>query len=76
MGLDAAGKFQFSDPDGKPVASDAYKTKIGNGLPKFELGWSNTFRYKNFDLNFFLRGSFGHDIVNTYRAFFENSTPS
>ena len=76
MGLDAAGKFQFSDKDGKPVASDAYKTKIGNGLPKFELGWSNTFRYKNFDLNFFLRGSFGHDIVNTYRAFFENSTPS
>lgn len=76
MGLDGAGKFQFSDPDGKPVASDAYKTKIGNGLPKFELGWSNTFRYKNFDLNFFLRGSFGHDIVNTYRAFFENSTPS
>lgn len=76
MGLDPAGKFQFSDKDGKPVASDAYKTKIGNGLPKFELGFTNTFRYKNFDFNFFLRGSFGHDIVNTYRAFFENSTPS
>lgn len=76
MGLDQAGKFQFSDKDGKPVSSDGYKTVIGNGLPKFELGWSNTFRYKNFDFNFFLRGSFGHDIVNTYRAFFENSTPS
>jgi len=37
------------------------------------LGWSNTFRYKNFDLNFFLRGQFGHDLVNTYRAFFETS---
>lgn len=76
MGLDAGGKFQFSDSSGKAVSSDAYKTKIGNGLPKFELGWTNTFRYKNFDFNFFLRGSFGHDIVNTYRAFFENSTPS
>ena len=31
---------------------------------------------QKFDLNFFLRGSFGHDLVNTYRAFFENSTPT
>ena len=69
-------KYLFDDGTGKPVSSDAYKTQIGNGLPKFELGWTNTFRYKNFDLNFFFRGSFGHDIVNTYRAFFENSTPT
>jgi len=73
MGLDPDGKFLFDDGTGKPVLSDAYKTKIGNGLPKFELGWTNTFRYKNFDFNFFLRGSFGHDLVNTYRAFFETS---
>ena len=72
-GLDPAGKFLFSDSSGKGVTSDAYKTQIGNGLPKFELGWTNTFRYKNFDLNFFWRGSFGHDLVNTYRAFFETS---
>ncbi|MGZ8558360.1 MAG: SusC/RagA family TonB-linked outer membrane protein [Chitinophagaceae bacterium] len=75
-GLDPSGKFLFDDGTGKAVLSDTYKTKIGNGLPKFELGWTNTFRYKNFDFNFFLRGSFGHDIVNTYRAFFENSTPT
>ena len=76
MGLDANGKFLFDDGTGKAVLSDAYKTQIGNGLPKFEAGWTNTFGYKNFDLNFFLRGSFGHDLVNTFRAFFENSTPS
>ena len=76
MGLDANGKFLFDDGTGKGVSSDAYKTRIGNGLPKFEAGWTNTFGYKNFDLNFFLRGSFGHDLVNTFRAFFENSTPS
>jgi iron complex outermembrane receptor protein len=75
-GLDPSGKFLFDDGTGKAVLSDAYKTQIGNGLPDFEAGWTNTFRYKNFDLNFFLRGSFGHDIVNTYRAFFENSTPT
>ena len=75
---DEAGKqtVQFSDKDGKPVSSDGYKTNIGNGLPKFELGWSNTFTFKNFDFNFFVRGSFGHDLVNTFRAFFENSTAS
>jgi iron complex outermembrane receptor protein len=76
MGLDQNGNFQFSDKDGKPVSSDGYKTNIGNGLPKFELGWSNTFTFKNFDFNFFVRGSFGHDLVNTFRAFFENSTAS
>ncbi len=75
-GVDANGKFLFDDGTGKAVNSDAYKTKIGNGLPKFELGWTNTFRYNNFDLNFFLRGSFGHDLVNTYRAFFESATPT
>lgn len=75
-GVDASGKYLFDDGTGKAVASDSYKTKIGNGLPKFELGWTNTFRYGNFDLNFFFRGSFGHDLVNTYRAFFENATPT
>ena len=76
MGLDANGKFLFDDGTGKPVSSDAYKTQIGNGLPKWEGGWTNTFTYKNLDLNFFFRGSVGHDLVNTFRAFFENATPS
>ena len=72
-GLDPNGKYLFDDGTGKETLSDSYKTKIANGLPKFELGWTNTFRYKNFDLNFFFRGSFGHSLVNTYRAFFETS---
>ena len=75
-GVDASGKYIFADSSGKDTGSDAYKTQIGHGLPKFELGWTNTFRYKNLDLNFFFRGSFGHDLVNTARAFFENSTPT
>jgi iron complex outermembrane receptor protein len=72
MGLDANGKYQFDDGTGKPVSNTNFKTQIGNGLPKFELGWSNTFQYKNFDFSFFLRGTFGHDMINTYRAFYEN----
>jgi hypothetical protein len=54
------------------ATSTTYKTVIGHGLPKFEMGWTNTFSYGNWDLNFFLRGSFGHSIINTERAFYEN----
>jgi TonB-linked SusC/RagA family outer membrane protein len=75
-GINERGHFLFDDGNGKTDTIGGYKTQIGNGLPDFELGWTNTFRYKNFDLNFFLRGAFGHDLVNTYRAFFENSTPT
>lgn len=73
-GVDDDGKYLFEDSAGKPTSSNAYQRQIGNGLPDFELGWTNTFTYKNWDLNFFLRGSFGHDLVNTYRAFWETAT--
>ena len=73
-GLDKNGKLLFDNGNGVAVSADStnYKTVIGHGLPKFEMGWTNTFTYKNWDLNFFLRGSFGHDIINTERAFFES----
>ena len=71
-GLDQNGKYIFDDlnKDNKIDAND--QMQIGNGLPDFEFGFTNTFNYKNLDLNFFLRGSIGHDMVNTYRAFYEN----
>jgi iron complex outermembrane receptor protein len=76
-GVDQNGKYLFDDGKGNAVAdNNNYKTIIGNGLPKFEMGWTNTFRYHNFDLNVFFRGAFGHDLINTYRAFYENPTVS
>ncbi|MDQ6814453.1 MAG: SusC/RagA family TonB-linked outer membrane protein [Bacteroidota bacterium] len=74
LGVDKNGKFLFDDGKGNPVLSGqtTYKTVIGHGLPKFEMGWSNTFTYGGFDLNIFLRGSFGHYLINTQRAFYEN----
>ena len=44
---------------------------VGNGLPDFTLNVINTFNYKNWDLNFLLRGVFGHSLVNATRAFYE-----
>jgi len=41
---------------------------LGSPQPKLLAGWSNSFRYGNFDLNFFFRGSFGNKIFNATRA--------
>jgi TonB-linked SusC/RagA family outer membrane protein len=70
-GIDASGKFIFKDIDGKPGITAADRTVTGNGLPKFLCGFGNTLTYKNWDLNVFFRGVFGHDLVNSFRAFYE-----
>jgi len=74
LGVDANGKYLFDDGTGKGVTEPQgpQRMVIGNGLPKFEISWSNSFKYKNFDLNFFLRSSVGHQLINTFRAFYEN----
>ncbi|MBR9999116.1 MAG: SusC/RagA family TonB-linked outer membrane protein, partial [Cyclobacteriaceae bacterium] len=59
-----------NEPDGSISNED--RAVIGNGLPDFDLGFNNTFTFgRHFDLNIFFRGSFGHDLVNSYRAFYE-----
>jgi iron complex outermembrane receptor protein len=68
---DIAGGGKNGDkPDGEITNAD--KTVIGNGQPKFTADWSNSFYYKNWNLSFTFRGIFGHDLVNTYRAFYQN----
>lgn len=49
--------------------------KLGNGLPKGEFGFTNSFMYGQWSLNFFLRGAWGHDLYNSYRGFYENADP-
>ncbi len=78
-GVDEDGEFIFrdlngdgtTDANGDGIADEEDAQVIGNGLPDFSLGFSAGFRYKNFDFNFFLRGDFGHDLANMYRAFYE-----
>lgn len=59
-----------SDLDGDGII-DGDLTKLGNGIPDFELGWSHTLKYKNWDVNAFFRGAFGHSMVNSFRVFYE-----
>ena len=63
------GDLKFKDisgPEGKPdgVIDDYDKTNIGSPMPKFTFGWTNTFRYKNFDLNVFVNGTYGNKVYN------------
>ena len=55
-------KYKDINEDGK--IDDQDRTDIGSPLPKFTFGWNNTFRYKNFDLNIFLNGSYGNKVLN------------
>lgn len=52
--------------------SDEHKKVIGNALPDFEMGWSNYFKYKNWDLSMSFRAVVGHDIYNATNMVFGN----
>lgn len=58
------GSYRYEDitPDGL-INADDY-TIIGNGQPKFNWGFNNTFNYKGFDLTLFFIGYHGFDIYN------------
>lgn len=67
-GIDENGLLLVYDNDGnaKPAAQadPSWKRDIGNGAPKHFLSWSNSFRYKNWDLSTLFRGAFGYKIFN------------
>ena len=65
------GHWQLKDMNGDGSITEDDFTTIGNGLPKGSFGWSNTMNYKNWDLSFFFRGIYGHDLINTYRVFYQ-----
>lgn len=63
------GDLKFKDlsgPEGKPdgVIDDYDKTYIGNPQPKAVFGWTNTFKYRDFDLTVFVSGSIGNKVMN------------
>lgn len=78
IGINDDGTPEFADlsGDGFFCTCDDDRQVIGDGLPDFTLGINNSFTFGNFDLNFFLRGAIGHDLLNTYRGFYENLDPT
>lgn len=68
------GDVKYVDINGDGVINDKDKTIIGNPHPDFTFGFTNNFKYKNFDLSLFLQGSVGNDVMNlTRRAGTSNS---
>ena len=68
-----AGRTIYQKPSGELVTQDQISAPddyqiMGHALPKFTYGWNNNFRYKSWDLNFFLRGMYGNQIFNATRA--------
>ena len=49
-----------------------YRQYMGSALPKLNLGWTNSFRIYDFDVNLSFIGKFGHKIFNNQRMFYEN----
>lgn len=78
LGVDPAGNAIYEDvnKDGTVnVESELDRRVVGNAYPKFEMGWSGSVQYKNFDLSFFVRGVFGQSMLNYERVFYENWQP-
>jgi TonB-linked SusC/RagA family outer membrane protein len=76
--IDDSGKWIYEGEDGQPVNYDDFahsfedKKVIGNGIPKYYVGWNHNFKYKNFDFGITMRGAFGYQIINSQRMYMEN----
>ena len=63
------GVVKYKDQDGDGVITTADRTIIGNAMPKWYGGFTNTFNYKGIDLSFMLQFNYGNDIYNATRLY-------
>jgi len=70
-GKNEAGISMFYDKDGNASTANTgfeHFQITGSAQPKLLYGWNNTFKYKRFDLNVFVRGVYGNKILNATLA--------
>jgi iron complex outermembrane receptor protein len=70
-GKNEAGVSQYVAANGTLTTNPAIGSDyhyMGSPQPKLLMGWTNDFKYKNWDLNIFIRGVFGNKIFNATRA--------
>ena len=70
------GDIKYKDMNGDGVIDGRDQTIIGNPWPKLNLGFTNTFNYKDFELSAMIIGGFGNDVFNYVRFKGENPTAS
>ena len=74
-GKNAAGVSTYINAAGQTIATQPLTTdaKIaGDAQPKLIYGWANSFNYKNWDMNFLVRGVLGNKILNATAASLNN----
>ncbi len=67
------GDMKVLDTDGDGVITVNDRTDIGNPVPKFTMGLTNTFSYRSFELSGLLQGVYGNKILNINRIRTESS---
>ncbi|WP_052143705.1 SusC/RagA family TonB-linked outer membrane protein [Wocania ichthyoenteri] len=66
------GGEKFKDLNGDGVLDADDRMIIGDPNPDFHWGWNNSFSYKGIDLNIFIQGVQGNDILNYTRLWLED----
>ncbi|MDL2303262.1 TonB-dependent receptor [Dysgonomonas sp. OttesenSCG-928-D17] len=65
----APGVVKYKDQDGDGVITTNDRTAIGNAMPKWYGGITNTFEYKGIDLSVMLQFNYGNDVYNATRLY-------
>ena len=68
------GDPKYRDINGDGLIDDNDRTVIGCGQPLHTGGFGNTFNFYGFDLNVFFAWSYGNDVLNANRLYFENGS--
>jgi TonB-dependent starch-binding outer membrane protein SusC len=64
---DGVGGEKFKDINSDGILDDMDRVIVGNPHPDFIWSWNNSFTYGGFDLNIFIQGSQGGDMINYTR---------
>ena len=68
------GDPKYRDINSDGLIDDNDRTIIGCGQPLHTGGFGNTFNFYGFDLNIFFSWSYGNDVINANRLYFENGS--
>lgn len=67
------GNFKYVDDRGQIITKSGskYSRYLGNMNSKYQLSWSNTFSYKNFNLFFLINGRIGGKVISLTEAYLD-----
>lgn len=71
IGVDENGQNILEDLNNDNIINENDYQVIGNAYPDITLGFSNMISWKQWELNFLFRGSFGNDVLNVHRMYYE-----